>query len=147
MFNQWWALAMISGAGLATRNLLFKVANEKLDLAFSAFVLSLSMALVSLLYLLGQRFATHTPIMPASYDTKSLAMCGIAGAGVGFANITLAAAYGAGGVSSLVAILQNGFAIAATVAVGCLLLGEVIRPVQALGILCAFGGIVMIVRG
>lgn len=71
----------------------------------------------------------------------------IAGVGVAGANIFLAHSYTAGGPASLVAILQNGFSISVTLLVGMLVLGEVIRPMQAIGIACAFIGIMMIAKG
>jgi uncharacterized membrane protein len=71
----------------------------------------------------------------------------IAGVGVAGANIFLAHSYKAGGDASLVAVLQNGFSISVTILIGMLILGEVIKPLQALGIILAFAGIILIARG
>ena len=45
------------------------------------------------------------------------------------------------------AILQNGFSISVTIVVGMLILGEVIRPLQGVGIACVLIGMVLIARG
>ena len=138
---------MVSGAGLATRNLLFKKVNLKLDAPFAALVLALAMTFVSAAYYVYHRYTTGTPWYEAGTDQTAMWLAAIAGAGVAFANITLAFAYKAGGFASLTALLQNGFALTVTIVLGALLLGEMIRPVQMVGILAVFAGIVLITRG
>jgi len=147
MLNTWYILAMISGAGLATRNLLFKGVNMKLDAPFAALVLSLSMTFVSVFYFVYKRLSTGEPWMAPNTDINAVMLACVAGAGVAFANITLAFAYKAGGYASLTALLQNGFALTVTIVLGALLLGEMIKPMQMLGILFVFGGIFLITRG
>lgn len=146
MLNQWWILAMVSGAGLATRNLLFKKVNLKLDAPFAALVLAGTMTIVSLAYYLYQRQISGEPwILPGSSPT-AIWMAALAGAGVAFANITLAYAYKAGGYASLTALLQNGFALTVTIVLGALLLGELIKPLQFIGIILVFCGIYLITK-
>ncbi|MFP4312798.1 MAG: EamA family transporter [Alphaproteobacteria bacterium] len=147
MLNTWYVLAMVSGAGLAARNLLFKHVNHKLDAAFAALVLALAMTLVSVLYYMYQRTSTGQSMMSFNTDPASITLAAIAGAGVAFANITLALAYKAGGYASLTALLQNGFALTVTIVLGAALLGEFIKPMQFLGIALVFGGIVLITKG
>lgn len=147
MLNTWYILAMVSGAGLATRNLLFKGVNIKLDAAFAALILSLAMTTVTIGYYVYHRQTTGAPwIMPNS-DPKAMWLAAIAGAGVAFANITLAFAYKAGGYASLTALLQNGFALTVTIVLGALFLGEMIKPMQFAGIALVFVGIILITRG
>lgn len=146
MLNTWYILAMVSGAGLATRNLLFKHVNHKLDAAFAALVLALAMTAVSVAYYVYQRYSTGQSVMSFNTDPAAISLAAIAGAGVAFANITLALAYKAGGFASLTALLQNGFALTVTIILGAALLGEMIRPMQFLGIALVFGGIVLITR-
>lgn len=138
---------MISGLGLATRNIMFKVGSGHMDAALGALVLSLSMAAVSIGYYIWDRLHKDLPVISTDIDTKGVFCAVAAGAGVAGANIFLAHSYKVGGQASLVAVLQNGFSISVTILIGMLLLGEVIRPLQAVGILCAFAGIVMIARG
>lgn len=145
--NLWWLFAIISGAGLATRNLLFKSVNTKVDVAFSALILAIGMTAVTVIYYVIQRASAQEPMWPTSVSWQAIVMCLIAGAGVAFANIFLAIAYKAGGYASLVAILQNGFSIVVTIVLGYLLLAEVIKPMQFLGILVTFMGMVLITRG
>lgn len=145
--SYWWVLALVSGLGLATRNIMFKVGSGHMDAPLAALILSLSMAFVSIGYFLWSRLSTHTPLFGGHMDVKGAVCAVIAGVGVAGANIFLAYSYKAGGQASLVAVLQNGFSISVTILIGMLLLGEVIRPLQAVGILCAFAGIVMIARG
>lgn len=147
MLNQWWILAMVSGAGLATRNLLFKKVNLKLDAPFAAFVLALAMTAVSATYYVYKRQMSGDPWVLPGTDYKAVLLAAAAGVGVAFANITLAFAYKAGGYASLTALLQNGFALTVTIVLGALLLGEVIKPMQVAGILLVFGGIFMITKG
>ena len=143
----WWVLALISGLGLATRNIMFKVGSGHMDAALGSLILSLSMAIVSIAYFIGQRIGANEPFFSGNTNMKGALCAIIAGAGVAGANIYLAHAYKAGGNASTVAVLQNGFSISVTILVGMLVLGEVIRPLQALGILLAFGGIVLIAKG
>lgn len=144
----WWALAMISGAGLATRNVLFKVANAKIDPALGAMVLSLSMGLVTVMYFIGQRVMAGQPMLPqGGVNMQGFTLAAISGVGVAAANIFLAYAYKAGGNASLVALLQNGFSLTLTVLIGVLILSEVIRPMQGAGIALAMAGMFMIIRG
>jgi transporter family protein len=145
--SAWWALAIISGAGLASRNLLYKHVNTKLDAAFSSLILALGMTVVSVAYFLFQRQSNGQALLPEIMDHKAVVLAALAGAGVAFANITLAYAYKAGGYASLSALLQNGFALTVTILLGALLLGEFIKPIQMLGIALVFGGIVLITRG
>ena len=147
MLNNWWVLALISGSGLATRNLLFKKVNFKLDAPFAALVLALSMTAVSVGYYLYQRTSTGQSWLAPNTDMTAVILAAIAGAGVAWANITLAFAYKAGGYASLTALLQNGFALTVTIVLGAALLGEFIKPMQFLGIAFVFGGIFLITRG
>lgn len=147
MLNTWWMLACISGAGLATRNLLFKHVNTKMDAAFAALVLALAMTAVTAVYYVYQRQTSGQDWLPATSEPKAMALAAIAGAGVAWANITLAFAYKAGGYASLTALLQNGFALTVTIVLGAALLGEFIKPMQFVGIALVFAGIIMITRG
>ncbi len=146
-FSYWWVLALVSGLGLATRNIMFKVGSGHMDAALGSLILSLSMATVSIAYSVGQRVGANEPFFAGNTNMKGALCAVLAGVGVAGANIFLAHAYKAGGNASTVAVLQNGFSISVTILIGLLALGEVIRPVQALGILCAFAGIVMIAKG
>lgn len=145
--SYWWVLALISGLGLATRNIMFKVGSGHMDAALGALVLSISMAVTTIGYFVWSRLSAGQPLWSGEMSAKGMICAAVAGIGVSGANIYLAQAYKAGGQASLVAVLQNGFSISVTILVGMLALGEVIRPMQALGILFAFGGIVMIARG
>ncbi len=142
----WWLFAIISGAGLATRNLSFKAAGNGIDPALAALMLSISMSVVSIGYYIFQRVISNAPIIPTSINLQPALLCLIAGAGVAFANIFLALAYKAGGYASLTAILQNGFSIVVTIILGYLLLSEAIKPMQLLGILVTFAGMVIITK-
>ncbi len=143
----WGLLALLSGVGLATRNVAFKVANGKIDAALGAVILSLAMALVTVGYLVFQRTAQGQPVFSGEYNLQGVALAALSGVGVAMANIFRAFSYKAEGPASLVAIIQNGFSISLTILIGVLLLGETIRPVQILGIFAAITGIVMIIRG
>lgn len=145
--SYWWVLALISGLGLATRNIMFKVGSGHMDAALGALILSFSMATVSVGYFVWSRLSNHQAFFDGNMSVKGAICAIIAGIGVAGANIFLAQSYVAGGQASLVAILQNGFSISVTILVGMLVLGEVIRPMQAAGIVCAFIGIVMIAKG
>lgn len=147
MLNTWYILAMVSGAGLATRNLLFKHVNHKLDAAYAALILALAMTAVSVAYYIYHRTSTGAPWLVPNSDPKAMWLAAIAGAGVAFANITLAFAYKAGGYASLTALLQNGFALTVTIVLGALFLGEMIKPMQFAGIALVFVGIILITRG
>lgn len=145
--SYWWVLALISGLGLATRNIMFKVGSGHMDAALGSMILSLSMALVSIGYFLWSRLSVGEPLFSGNTSAWGALCAIVAGVGVAGANIFLAHSYKAGGEASLVAILQNGFSISVTILIGLLVLGEVIRPLQALGIICAFAGIIMIAKG
>lgn len=143
----WWILAIISGMGLAGRNVLFKMAGEKLDGSVAALVLSLSMTICAFLYYLYQRSAAKLPLIPSEQSGQGLLLAAIAGVSLAAANIFLAYTYKAGGSAGLTAIIQNGISLGLTVLIGCLLLGEVMRPIQMLGALAAVIGIFMIAKG
>lgn len=147
MLNTWWILAIISGAGLATRNLSFKAAGGQIDAALAALILSIAMTVVSVGYYAINRMQTAQPFMPETIAMQPMLLCVLAGVGVAFANIMLALAYKQGGYASLTAILQNGFSIVVTITLGFLLLSEVIKPMQLLGILVTFGGMWMVTKG
>ena len=147
LFSYWWVLALISGLGLATRNIMFKVGSGHMDAALGSLILSLSIATVSIAYFIGQRVSANEPFFSGATNIKGVLCAVIAGIGVAGANIFLAHAYKSGGQASTVAVLQNGFSISVTILIGILLLGEIIRPVQAIGIIFAFAGIVMIAKG
>ncbi len=144
LLNSWWVLTIISGAGLATRNLSFKAVGSQIDAAFAALILSVAMTVITLGYYVVQRTATGTPMIPENAPLQPVMLCVLAGAGVAAANIFLALAYKQGGYASLTAILQNGFSIVVTLILGFLLLSEVIRPMQLIGILVTFGGMMII---
>lgn len=149
MMSLWWALALLSGLGLAGRNVLMKTASDRIDPALAAMVLSVSMAVVSIGYLLWQRTSkgtNATPIFSGPQDWSGIAFAGIAGISLACANIFLAYSYKSGGGAGLVAILQNGFSISITLLIGVLFLHEVIRPQQMLGIALAMAGIFLIVK-
>ena len=147
VLSYWWIFALISGLGLATRNIMFKVGSGYMDAAMGALVLSISMAVVSIGYFIFARVKAAEPLLSGDISLKGIICASVAGAGVAGANIFLAHSYKAGGDASLVAVLQNGFSISVTILIGMLLLGEVIKPLQALGIVCAFVGIILIARG
>ncbi len=145
--QHWWVLAMISGLGLATRNIMFKVGSGHVDAALGSLILSISMAVMSIGYFIWARLSEGQPLFSGNVDSKGALFATIAGIGVAGANIFLAHSYSAGGPASLVAILQNGFSISITLLIGMIVLGEVIRPLQGVGIACAFIGIIMIAKG
>ncbi|NQZ14511.1 MAG: hypothetical protein HRT94_06795 [Alphaproteobacteria bacterium] len=147
MMNTWWILAIMSGAGLATRNLSFKAAGGQIDAALAALILAIAMTVVSAGYYIINRMQTAQPFIPESVAMQPMLLCVLAGVGVAAANILLALAYKQGGYASLTAILQNGFSIVVTLMLGFLLLSEVIRPMQLLGILVTFGGMWMVTKG
>lgn len=126
---------------------MFKVGSGHMDAAMGALVLSLSMAAVSIGYYVWSRLSAGEQILSGTINKWGVICAAIAGVGVAGANIFLAHSYKSGGDASLVAVLQNGFSISVTILVGVLLLGEVIRPLQAVGIACAFIGIILIARG
>lgn len=142
--NTWWLFAILSGAGLATRNLSFKAVGGQIDAAFAALILSIAMTVITAGYYVMNRMNSGAPMIPTNVQTQPLLLCILAGAGVAAANILLALAYKQGGYASLTAILQNGFSIVVTILLGFLLLSEIIRPMQMLGILVTFGGMMMI---
>lgn len=148
----WAYLALLSGLGLATRNIAFKLANVRIDPATSALILSLAMCIIAIIYYCYERFINTAPVSSSSLRPETLSASGIglavlAGVGVAAANIFLAFSYQHAGPASLVAILQNGFSISVTVLIGALLLGEKISMIQACGIFVAVIGIVMIIKG
>lgn len=148
MMSLWWALALFSGLGLAGRNILMKTASDRIDPALAAMVLSVSMATVSLVFLIWQRTTkdSGTPILAGSQDWSGILMAGVAGISLAAANIFLAYSYKSGGGAGLVSILQNGFSISLTLLIGVLVLNEVIRPQQMVGIALALVGIFLIVK-
>jgi drug/metabolite transporter (DMT)-like permease len=143
----WWVLAIISGMGLAGRNVLFKMAGGKIDGAVAALVLSLSMSVVAVGYYIFQRTHEKLPLWPGEQNTHGLLLACAAGFSLAAANIFLAYTYKAGGGAGLTGILQNGVSLGLTILIGVLVLGEVIRPMQAAGIAAAVIGILMIVKG
>lgn len=144
---QWWLLAILSGMGLAGRNLLFKMSGEKIDGAVSALVLSLSMTVVAAGYYLYQRSAAKLPLIPHEQNIQGIMLACAAGASLAIANILLAYTYKAGGGAGLTGIIQSGMSLGLTLVLGVLVLGEVIRPMQALGIAAVVLGILLIVKG
>jgi len=146
--NLWWLFAIISGAGLATRNLSFKAAGGGIDPALAALILSASMTIVTIIYFVIERIVNGQAIIPATSNVplQPFILCLVGGAGVAFANIFLALAYKEGGYASLTAILQNGFSIVVTIALGYLLLAEIIKPLQFIGILITFSGMILIAK-
>lgn len=149
MMSLWWALALLSGLGLAGRNVLMKTASDRIDPALAAMILSVSMAVISIGYVVWQRAskgANATPLFSGQQDWPGIAFAGIAGISLAAANIFLAYSYKSGGGAGLVAILQNGFSISITLLIGVLFLHEVIRPQQMLGIALAMAGIFLIVK-
>lgn len=143
----WWLLAILSGMGLAGRNVLFKMAGGKIDGAVAALVLSLSMSAVALIYYVYQRSAEKLPLIPGEQNPQGLMLAGLAGISLAAANIFLAYTYKAGGGAGLTAILQNGISLGLTILIGILLLNETIRPLQMAGIAAAMVGILLIVKG
>lgn len=146
MNNFWWIFALLSGLGLAGRNVLMKTATGKTDPALAAMVLSVSMAVVSIGYLVYNRLTRQGEVVAGPVDMGGIIMALVAGVSLAAANIFLAYSYKAGGGAGVVAILQNGFSISLTLLIGVLLLSEVIRPQQAIGIALAMAGIFLIVK-
>lgn len=142
----WWIFALLSGSGLAFRNIFYKIGTDKMDAAFSAMILSVTMASVAISYFFYQRLSQGQPIL-SSTNIKGIVFSIIAGASLAGANIFLGYAYKAGGMASVVGLIQNGFAISLTVLIGITLLGEDIKPMQILGIITAAAGILMIIKG
>lgn len=143
----WWLLAILSGMGLAGRNVLLKMSSMKIDGAVAALFMSLAMALISLGYYVYQRSAAQLPLIPHEQDGRGLMLAGLAGFSLAAANLLLAYTYKAGGGAGLTGLLQNGASLGLTLLIGVLLLNETIRPMQALGVLAAMAGILMIVKG
>ena len=143
----WWVLAIVSGLGLAGRNILFKLSNDRLDAAYAALVLSLSMTAVAGFYYVYRRYMADLPILPHDQSLSGAVFAAGAGISLAVANIFLAYAYRSGGNASLTALLQNGAALALTVLLGVFLLNEVIRPMQVLGILAVIIGTALIIKG
>lgn len=144
--NLWWIFAVLSGLGLAGRNVLMKTATGKTDPALAAMVLSVSMAVVSIGFLIYQRVSRSEPLVSGQIDFTGIAMALIAGISLAAANIFLAYSYKEGGGAGVVAILQNGFSISLTLLIGVLFLSEIIRPQQMIGIALAMAGIFLIVK-
>lgn len=144
----WWIFALLSGLGLAGRNVLMKTATGKTDPALAAMVLSVSMAVVSIGFLVWQRVSKSEPLIGGGTQTDmaGIAMALIAGVSLAAANIFLAYSYKEGGGAGTVAILQNGFSISLTLLVGVLFLSEIIKPHQMVGIALAMAGIFLIVK-
>jgi uncharacterized membrane protein len=146
MNNFWWIIALLSGFGLAGRNVLMKTATGKTDPALAAMVLSVSMAVVSIGFLVYQRASRAEPLVTGSVDYTGIGMALIAGVSLAAANIFLAYSYKEGGGAGVVAILQNGFSISLTLLIGVLFLSEIIKPQQMIGIALAMAGIFLIVK-
>lgn len=146
MNNLWWIFALISGLGLASRNVSMKVASFRIDPALMAMVLSLSMAVVSIGFLVYQRASRQEPFTFGAADMGGIVLTIFAGAALAAANIFLAYSYKEGGDAGLVAILQNGFSISLTLLIGVLFLSEIIKPQQMVGIALAMLGIFLIVK-
>lgn len=146
MNNFWWIFALLSGFGLAGRNVLMKTATGKTDPALAAMVLSVSMAVVSIGFLVYQRTSRAEPIVSGTVDYTGIVMALVAGVSLAAANIFLAYSYKEGGGAGVVAILQNGFSISLTLLIGVLFLSEIIKPQQMIGIALAMAGIFLIVK-
>lgn len=143
----WWIFALLSGLGLAGRNVLMKTATGKIDPALAAMVLSVSMAVVSVGFLIWQRLSKSEPLIGGGQaDMAGIAIALIAGVSLAAANIFLVYSYKEGGGAGVVAILQNGFSISLTLLVGALFLSEIIKPQQMVGIALAMAGIFLIVK-
>ncbi|NBX67103.1 MAG: hypothetical protein EBQ96_08925 [Proteobacteria bacterium] len=143
----WWVLAIISGIGLVGRNILFKMSGDKIDGSVAALVLSLSMSAIAIGYYLFQRTSAKLPLIPHDQNPQGLMLACIAGISLAAANIFLAYTYKAGGGAALTAIIQNGVSLGLTILIGSLLLGEVVRPMQMLGIGATIIGTFLIIRG
>lgn len=145
--NIWWILALLSGFGLAGRNVLMKGATLKADPALAAMILSVSMAVVSIGWLAYSRVMKGEPVFStANGSFEGMVMALFAGVALAGANIFLASAYKAGGDAGVVAIIQNGVSISLTIALGVLFLHEIIKPHQMIGIALAMAGIFLIVK-
>lgn len=139
-------LAMISGSGLAFRNVLFKEASNKIDAPMAALLLSLSMSMVAIAYFVFQRVSEGKPFI-SDVNTGGVFLAVLAGFSLAGANIFLAMSYKAGGMASLVSLLQNGIALSLTILIGVLFLNEGIKTVQVFGILTMALGIFLISKG
>jgi len=144
--NYWWIFALISGIGLAGRNILMKVANVRLDPALASMVLAASMAVTSIGFLIVQRMGKQGALIPPGTNIGAVAVAALAGVALAGANIFLSFAYKAGGSAGLIGILQNGLSLSLTILLSVLFLSEVIKPVQVLGAVFAVTGIILIVR-
>lgn len=145
--THWWLLAILSGVGLAGRNVFFKMSSDRIDGALAALALSLSMSVMAIAYYLYQRMADKQPIIPAEHSLQGIGLSCLAGLSLAVANIFLAYTYKAGGGAGLTGVLQNGVSIGFTILIGVLLLNETIRPMQAAGIAASLIGIMLIVKG
>ncbi len=149
--NNWWLLALLSGTGLASRNVLLKLANVKIDPAMAAMVLSVSMAITSIAFMLANRLYVSrledAAQNPVNWNIAGILPAVFAGIGLAAANILLVFSYKAGGTAALVGIMQNIAAVGVTMLVGYLLLGEVIRPMQMAGVAVALVGLFLIIKG
>lgn len=146
MNNFWWIFAVLSGLGLAGRNVLMKTASAKIDPALAAMVLSVSMAAVGVGFLVFSRVPRQGGPISVPVDWQGVAMAMVAGISLAAANIFLAYSYKEGGGAGVVAILQNGLSISVTILIGALFLSETIRPQQMIGIALAVIGIFLIVK-
>ncbi len=149
--NNWWALAILSGAGLASRNVLLKLANVKIDPAMAALVLSVSMAITSIAFMFANRFYAarleNAVENPMNWNMAGIIPAAFAGIGLAAANILLVFSYKAGGSAALVGVLQTLCAVSITMIVGVFLLNEIIRPAQILGAMIALVGMFLIIKG
>jgi drug/metabolite transporter (DMT)-like permease len=143
----WWLFAILSGAGLAGRNVLMKTANQAVDPAMASMVLALSMAVSSVAFLIVNRLSRNEPVFVAPGSWSGVTMAAVAGISLAAANILLSFAYKSGGGAGLTGIMQNGVSLSLTLLIGVLLLNETIHPLQMAGIGFAVIGVFMIVRG
>lgn len=149
MNNLWWIFALLSGLGLAGRNVFMKTATTKTDPALAAMVMSVSMAVVSIGFLVYQRLSKDQPLITGDAvkpDIAAISLALIAGVSLALANIFLAYSYKEGGGAGVVAVLQNGLSISLTILIGVLFLSEIIKPMQMVGIALAVTGIFLIVK-
>ena len=143
----WWLLAIISGMGLAGRNVLLKMSSLRIDGPVAALFMSLSMAAVSFGYYVYQRTSAKLPLIPQEQDTRGILLAALAGTSLAAANLLLSYTYKAGGGAGLTGIIQSGMSLCLTLVIGVVLLHEGIRPMQMAGIVAAVIGILLIVKG
>jgi len=69
ILSYWWVLALISGLGLATRNIMFKIGSGHMDAAMGALILSTAMAVVSIGYFIWSRLSAGEQILSGTINT------------------------------------------------------------------------------